>query len=335
MDLTTHALDVQLDLLRYYTRTEEGRFYANSIVDSAIQTDTGKSLSDMGVLLHRMILTGETYAVSEDIVDVLEFAASSVPTFKIERSDLPSESGFVYLGRSIVIKDKRDNDLVVRALGWRLAVTHGRGETVEAIQDIAADSPELAAAMEQAEADGKLPGEALAVVVWTAPLDGRDHMHDEFVANIYDLYRPACEMLSLVAGVWEIGRDDWGTFAAGHGMDLGKFVMSFLRFINEPWVDYRQMVPGRHLRKRAARAAIEEPAIHIVQLRRSLSHGRRPANGDGPSAEWSHRWLVRGHWRNQWYPSAKVHRPRWIPEYVKGPDDKPLVVHDKIFSVDR
>jgi hypothetical protein len=44
---------------------------------------------------------------------------------------------------------------------------------------------------------------------------------------------------------------------------------------------------------------------------------------------------VRGHWRNQWYPSMQAHRPKYIPEHIKGPEDKPLIVHDKLFSVDR
>lgn len=61
---------------------------------------------------------------------------------------------------------------------------------------------------------------------------------------------------------------------------------------------------------------------------------RRPASGTSAEAErnvdWSHRWLVGGHWRNQWMPSMGVHRPTWIAPYVKGPADKPLVVKDKV-----
>jgi hypothetical protein len=47
--------------------------------------------------------------------------------------------------------------------------------------------------------------------------------------------------------------------------------------------------------------------------------------------DWSHRWIVQGHWRNQWYARAGEHRPKWIDPYPKGPEDKPLVLKDKIY----
>jgi len=34
-------------------------------------------------------------------------------------------------------------------------------------------------------------------------------------------------------------------------------------------------------------------------------------------------------WRNQWYPSLSQHRQKWISPYVKGPEDKPLVVRPR------
>jgi hypothetical protein len=53
---------------------------------------------------------------------------------------------------------------------------------------------------------------------------------------------------------------------------------------------------------------------------------RRPkAKPEGErTVDWSHRWLVRGFWRNQWFPSLGIHRQLWISDYIKGPEDKPL-----------
>ena len=47
--------------------------------------------------------------------------------------------------------------------------------------------------------------------------------------------------------------------------------------------------------------------------------------------DWSHRWLVSGHWRNQWYPSEGVRRPIWIDAFVKGPSDAPLLVRPTVY----
>lgn len=85
----------------------------------------------------------------------------------------------------------------------------------------------------------------------------------------------------------------------------------------------------RHSRKRAERAgfSIPEDGIRVVTLRRPET-GPTPASG---LVDWSHRWIVSGHWRNQWYPSQEEHRPKWIDAYEKGPDDKPLVLNDRVY----
>jgi hypothetical protein len=43
--------------------------------------------------------------------------------------------------------------------------------------------------------------------------------------------------------------------------------------------------------------------------------------------------VVRGHWRNQWYPSLNARRPLWIAPYLKGPDDAPLLGGEKVTTL--
>lgn len=54
---------------------------------------------------------------------------------------------------------------------------------------------------------------------------------------------------------------------------------------------------------------------------------------DGPSRQYAHRWIVRGHWRNHWYPARQDHRPIWIPTHVKGPDGAPILDPSKLVHV--
>jgi len=95
------------------------------------------------------------------------------------------------------------------------------------------------------------------------------------------------------------------------------------------------VVQPRHAIKRAMRTTprLDPPEVRVVMLRRKETTHHE--HNTGETIERTHRWLVRGHWRNQWYPSMGVHRPKWIPEHIKGPDDKPLIVREKIFSVSR
>lgn len=100
---------------------------------------------------------------------------------------------------------------------------------------------------------------------------------------------------------------------------------------------------GEHRDRAAARRAqrsagkVPDP-VRVVTLRRERAV-EPPSEATGQSVNWSHRWLVGGDaggfWRNQWYPSEKVHRLIWIDAYVKGPPDKPLVIKDTVYAVRR
>jgi len=74
------------------------------------------------------------------------------------------------------------------------------------------------------------------------------------------------------------------------------------------------------------------PYVNVVRLRSQI-HRDRPATAQ--EIEWTCQWVVRGHWREQWYPVAEEHRPVWIAPYIKGPEDKPFRESEKIFAVVR
>jgi hypothetical protein len=74
-------------------------------------------------------------------------------------------------------------------------------------------------------------------------------------------------------------------------------------------------------RRRTARAQLPERDVMVLRLRRS-EHDPQVQVGVG--REYTCRWPVRGHWRQQWYPSVQDHRPIWINQHIKGPDDAPL-----------
>ncbi len=86
--------------------------------------------------------------------------------------------------------------------------------------------------------------------------------------------------------------------------------------------------------RRMNRKAKEEvlPIVSVIYLRRP-----KRKNGDASSLarEWHTRWLVGGHWRQHWFPLLKKHKPLWISPYIKGPEDKPLRSHDRVFAVVR
>lgn len=80
-------------------------------------------------------------------------------------------------------------------------------------------------------------------------------------------------------------------------------------------------------RRRLARRNITTDRVRVIQLRRSSSAGHGESD-----REYHHQWIVRGHWRQQWYATRGVHRPVWIAPHLKGPDGAPLLGGEKVHA---
>jgi hypothetical protein len=80
--------------------------------------------------------------------------------------------------------------------------------------------------------------------------------------------------------------------------------------------------------RRSTRAGLPADLV-IIHLRKRRTEDPNPADNTSV-VDWSHRWLVSGHWRNQWLPSRSCHRPQWIDPYVKGPEDRPLILKERV-----
>ena len=158
-----------------------------------------------------------------------------------------------------------------------------------------------------------------------------------FVRNPQSSHLPCSGMTSWP---WESGWENLGEEIAQDGVAdreladwIRKLAFAFFAFIRQECVSIQTTPASRPIRRHLPKAYTAEPVIKIIQLRR-----RSPATngGESQSRGYSCRWLVRGHWRNQFYPSSQSHRPRFIPAYVKGPDDKPLKpTKSSIFAVVR
>lgn len=79
------------------------------------------------------------------------------------------------------------------------------------------------------------------------------------------------------------------------------------------------------IRSRKKTSCLPTKTIKVVSLRSYQSAQNDNIKYKESDVEWSHRWLVRGHIRNQWIPSRKVHELKWIDPYIKGPEDKPFI----------
>lgn len=93
-----------------------------------------------------------------------------------------------------------------------------------------------------------------------------------------------------------------------------------------------ERITGRDAR-RIVRRSHPVGDVDYIALRRAAP----PADGDSASDASEHayrnRWIVDGHWRRQWYPSAGEHRPIWISAFIKGPPGGPLLTRERVYTL--
>lgn len=104
------------------------------------------------------------------------------------------------------------------------------------------------------------------------------------------------------------------------------------------------LLMGQALAREDQESAPRSSAKHIARIDPNLLTTVRyvrlrhqsipqPAAGEGGGRGYRHRWIVRGHWRNHYYPSRKDHRPIWIEQHLKGPDGAPILDPEKLVNV--
>lgn len=100
---------------------------------------------------------------------------------------------------------------------------------------------------------------------------------------------------------------------------------AFLLFVQQRILSTPHRQVERHARRRVEHEGwTQEPLVRVVELRRRERSPLAEHREADEEQEWSCQWIVRGHWRQQFYPSKHLNQPIWITPYVKGPEDKPL-----------
>lgn len=331
------------------------RSYGNfSLADGANATgkeDTSIPLNDslnmqraltIGQAEQRLLTDGVTHYVSDEMIDLVSQAADVSDPEPLFDTDLPCPHGLVILENPLLIHDLHPTDgnvderivMPIRGFGWTFQDT---------IMSIDGDS-----------------GPGIALVIYTD------------LAAYRDLYLPSIQAL----GFDDVNADDLGVLGTGlrmvdynpwrFGMAWGnggddawtanhlherkmistvaynrRWLLALLRLM---WQEIIVAEPGhldRPSTRRAERSKFDQAkngGIKVLRLRRVYER-----SGDEHVGQWtmSHRTIVRGHWRRQYYPSLgpvgepQSYRRIYIDPHVRGPEDAPLVIKHSVTAVVR
>lgn len=236
----------------------------------------------------------ELYYVTTSMVKVAAVAAKSVPGFELQPEDIPSRGGLMVFETSPHVVPFPGSPCGVKAVCWGPRPPDGGGIYGTVYLDREEAAPRIAERTTR-----RRP--------WTEP------------PLIYGF---GAEF------AWEFGKND------GASPDSEGFLEGLAPVLRAAWLLMQQPLactyeaePTRASAKRLRRAGYEPKPVRVIELRRPAHSG----SGDG-SREFHHQWIVRGHWRQQWYPAREVHRPVWIAPHIKGPDGAPLIGGEKVYA---
>lgn len=125
--------------------------------------------------------------------------------------------------------------------------------------------------------------------------------------------------------------DDWNEGQAF----LARLLAASWAFLDQTILVSEPTPIDRHVQRRNKHTANNLNVIYLRRVRNHKTETNQEQTAPTRSIEYTCRWLVRGHWRNQYYPSLKQHKTRWILPYPKGPDDKPLKIKPSVIAVVR
>jgi hypothetical protein len=257
--------------------------------------DTHDSFGQWLALHQQSVLAdGDLYLVSDEMTEVTRAAALTLPAFAIEREDFPSEKGLIVFHHpTCTMKNSKGEVADLVAATWWMGFDRGAWGVWFCFYE---------------DRDGG----KLAPSVANGPAIR--------AANKTLMPRLLWQNYCLVP----LGED----FSSGLAVvPMIPHVLSAFLLMQQPLASREKVRPLPADSRRASRVGITDTSVTVVKLRHlksAFEHGvARPR-------EWRHRWIVRGHWRNQWLPSRAVHRPTWISPHIKGPDEMPLKVTEKV-----
>lgn len=244
----------------------------------------------------------ELYYVTEQMTDLAVVASRSLPEFTLAPEDLPSSHGLVVFAKEFALPDE-DQQVPVVGAAW--GPWHGA------------------------------PSHWVHGGVWVDFYTSPDHpAYDrQGVVDLPHLLNDNCGQIPFSRGE-PIERPDF----SDRGSALAVGWMDMLR---TTWLLMGQTIAtvqdeclDRVSLRRLNRLERHEssPRVRVVDLRRK-THSGEP--GTEASREYYHRWIVRGHWRNQWYAKVGDNRPIWIAPHIKGPEGAPLLGGEKVHRLCR
>jgi hypothetical protein len=272
---------------------------------------------------YRAFQTATLWYVSDDMAALVQASAPSLPPTTLTPELLPAKSGFAVFARPLVGISADENEM------FELLDREGDSPLLRAMVDVKS-LHEHRDEMHHVQVNALLWGDGEYL--------GTRMYRKNFVGIA--LYRALhfegrVDWMPLGRTDWNYGDDTEDAVdpeLIGHDQRMASMAED-RRWMACLWLlasqarvgEQTAVAPDRSARRRSQRAGY--PAdVRLIDVRRQAAPAT-DTEGESHHVEWSHRWLVNPHWRQQAYgPGRSLRKPVFILPHVKGPADKPLVI---------
>ncbi|SDI40586.1 hypothetical protein SAMN05421505_14912 [Sinosporangium album] len=284
----------------------------------------------------RAVADAELYYVTPEMTAIIRAAAKSMPAFAPAPDDFPHQTGLIVFGAPLV-EFRRPEHTSALLVDGKITLDY-RDQPYEDIRIVAATWGPFDAGGSWARGGVLMSFYTDLSLILDRILEPRtrDSIRGNHARLVPD-NECAIAYAALPSGstVEEQLRE---SDSPGYTSHWAKHLLTTLLLMRQPLVYQRSQPIRRGLRRQLERAGHPTGDIRILDAR-----PRRYTTGpDVPDQATDHadtttpeeqgerrtlgvRFPVRGFWRNQWYPSRQIHRPRWIDPHWRGPDDAPIV----------
>jgi hypothetical protein len=344
-------LDQQMDLMVRLERLDSpvratiketlGDRYTSLTMNS---NEVVRAADAMAENLNLTIKTSEAFYVTKDLSAELQRRAddeSYMPQIRqFDRAEAPTLTGFVYIEGGLPIRELRGRTELAHWLIWGPATASDPRDRKPYpviafwMFNDTLEPDEVAQDMEPGMLDGLKPLVGRFLFQGADVLTERQRlgpMRREISQESLDQLRTGDKHrrdYGEVPPIPERAEDVWFT-------NSSRYLVALWDLLNEEVgvVSHGDARLDRAVVRRAKRMNLPG-RVTVVKLRRA-KYVDTDYLGER-HVDWSHRWLVRGHWRNQACGPGRTQRQRiWIPSHIKGPEDKPLVQSEKVYRLDR
>jgi hypothetical protein len=306
------------ELADWYGGPQGRQMYYNAIVmgHQALRPagTPERAAAELAATETRRLREANLWYVDQDLCALLNAAHPSMPPFAPRPQDLPAQVGFVVFAEPIAIYPASVAHSTDLTDAMADTFPDG-GDSFRAISDkLAQDHPEIIAVSWGPVDNPHWSAGGLWMSFYAASQDIGEILTDPAEARRARAMLPPLTVDNEAALAW---RPD-GTPVDGYQLSVNMHTsgtIGWARLVFAAFqlaaqanlADTDPLATPRPERRRTDRAGLPPRDVRIIRLRRGIAQAAGDTSEPGTGRDWRHRWIVRGHWRNQWYPSP--HRP--------------------------